>query len=133
MAIDIVKNKNRPAHVLLVDDNNGDIILTKHALKSAKTSILLDVATSGEVAMAKLLKKDGFIDAVTPDLILLDLNLPRMDGHQILNLIKNEDNIKHIPVIILSGSRLDRDVVKSYDSHANCFLQKPFSLKALKN
>lgn len=132
MTTDTLANKHRPAQVLLIEDNNGDVILTKRAFKESKIANQLTVVTSGEEAISLLTKEDKFADAKTPDLILLDLNLPQMNGQEVLNFIKGNGALKHIPVIILSSSRAEQDVVKSYNLHANGYVVKPISLDQFK-
>lgn len=128
MSTDILINKQRPANILLVEDNYGDVILTRRAFQEAKIVNKLYVASTGEEAVSMLRKEDEWKDFNLPDLILLDLNLPQMHGQEVLEIIKKEQSLKHIPVIILSSSRADNDVVKSYNLHANGYVVKPVSL-----
>jgi two-component system, chemotaxis family, response regulator Rcp1 len=109
--------------ILLVEDNEGDIILTKEALKEAKIKNEISVAMDGEQALQLL--KSG---APLPDLILLDINLPKVTGLEVLTAIKSDDQLKMIPVIMLTTSSAERDVVHSYANHANCFITKPVDL-----
>lgn len=121
-------DKHRPAQVLLVEDNAGDVMLTKRAFSSAKIANEITVAKSGEEALTILLKEDEHEHAATPDLVLLDLNLPQMSGQDVLSFIKSNDNLKHIPVIVLSSSKAEQDVIKSYNLYANGYVVKPISL-----
>jgi two-component system, chemotaxis family, response regulator Rcp1 len=132
MAADIIMHKQRPAQVMLIEDNNGDVILTRRALKEAKISNQLTVAMSGEEAITMLNKEGEYADVMTPDLILLDLNLPKMHGQEVLRIIKDSVGTKHIPVIILSSSRAEQDVVRSYNLHANGYVVKPLNLNSFK-
>jgi CheY-like chemotaxis protein len=116
--------------VLLVEDSPGDVRLTREALRDAKRSIHLHVATDGVEAMAFLRHEEAQIRAPRPDLILLDLNLPRMDGREVLAQVKADNSLKTIPVIILTTSEAEADVVQSYQLHANCYLTKPVQLDA---
>ena len=119
-----------PLEVLLIEDNPGDVRLTRETLCSGKRSIHLHVATDGVEAMEFLRQKEGKVRAPRPDLILLDLNLPRMDGHEVLAEIKGDDSLKTIPTIILTTSDAKADIAKSYQLHANCYLTKPVQLDA---
>lgn len=113
------------AEILLVEDNEGDIELTREAFEDAKFRNNLRVAEDGEKALNYLFKRNGFEDAMTPDIILLDLNLPGTDGREILEVIKADSQLKRIPVIVLTSSMADQDIVQSYDLHANCYIVKP--------
>ena len=116
--------------VLLVEDSPGDIRLTQEALRDANRLIHLHVAFDGVEAMAFLRRTGPHVHAPRPDLILLDLNLPRMDGREVLALIKGDASLKTIPTIILTTSQAEADIVKSYQLQANCFLSKPVQLDA---
>jgi two-component system, chemotaxis family, response regulator Rcp1 len=116
--------------VLLVEDNAGDVRLTQEALREANRQIHLHVASDGVEAMAFLRREGPHAHAARPDLILLDLNLPRMDGREVLTLIKDDDNLKTIPTIVLTTSSAEVDVMKSYQLQANCYLTKPVQLDA---
>jgi chemotaxis family two-component system response regulator Rcp1 len=115
--------------VLLVEDSIGDIRLTREALKDAKVHVHLNVASDGVEAMAFLRREGQYSDAPRPDLILLDLNLPKKDGREVLNDIKESPELKSIPVVILTTSAADEDVLRSYESHANCYITKPVDLE----
>jgi chemotaxis family two-component system response regulator Rcp1 len=119
----------QPIEVLLVEDNPGDVRLTREALKDSKVQIRLHVARDGTETMAFLRCEGKNSSAPRPDLILLDLNLPKKDGREVLQEIKESPTFKSIPVVILTTSRSDRDVVRSYMLHANCYITKPVDLK----
>jgi two-component system, chemotaxis family, response regulator Rcp1 len=114
--------------ILLIEDNPGDARLTKEALKDAKLRNNLNVVQDGVEALAFLLREEPYINAPRPDLILLDLNLPRMDGRELLERIKSNDDLKRIPVVILTTSNDERDILESYNLHANCYITKPVDL-----
>jgi two-component system, chemotaxis family, response regulator Rcp1 len=114
--------------VLLVEDSPGDVRLTREALKDAKVHISLHVATDGIEAMSYLERTGPHVNAPRPDLILLDLNLPRKDGREVLKEIKEDPSLRTIPVVILTTSSSDADVLQSYQLHANCYISKPVDL-----
>jgi len=116
--------------LLLVEDNPADILLTREAFQGAPTPIRLHVATDGLEAMAFLRREGAYADAPCPDLILLDLNLPKMDGREVLAHIKTDDSLKTIPTVILTASEAEADIAKSYQLHANCYLSKPVKFDA---
>ena len=116
--------------VLLVEDSPGDVRLTREAFRDAKTNINLHVATDGVAAMAFLRHEGDHIRAPRPDFILLDLNLPKMDGREVLAHIKEDDNLKTIPTIILTTSEAEVDILKSYQLQANCYINKPVQFEA---
>jgi len=118
----------RPVEILLVEDNEADIRLTRESIKEAKIRNILHVARDGEEAINYLYKKEDYKDAVTPDLILLDLNLPKKDGREVLEEIKSDEALSHIPVVILTTSEAEKDIVKSYKLHANCYVTKPMGI-----
>ena len=117
--------KSLPVNVLLVEDNPGDARLTMEAFREAKVRNDVRVVTDGVEALAFLRREDKYANAPRPDLILLDLNLPRKDGREVLEEIKSDENLRRIPVAILTTSRAERDILSSYDLHANCFVSKP--------
>lgn len=123
----------RPIEVLLVEDSPGDVRLTQEALREANGSIRLHVTTDGIEAMAFLRREGPHGHAPRPDLILLDLNLPRMDGREVLAHIKEDADLKTIPTCILTTSEAEVDVLKSYQLRANCYLVKPVQLEAFEN
>ena len=114
--------------ILLVEDNPGDVRLTREALKDAKVLNEVYVAQDGVEAMEFLNRKGKFKDAPTPDLILLDLNLPRKDGREVLAEIKQDSKLKRIPVVVLTTSKADEDIIKTYNLHANAYITKPVDL-----
>ena len=116
--------------VLLVEDSPGDVRLTREAFRDAKTNINLHVATDGVAAMAFLRHEGDHSQAPRPDFILLDLNLPKMDGREVLAHIKEDDDLKTIPTIILTTSEAEVDILKSYQLQANCYINKPVQLEA---
>lgn len=124
----IIGEKSRPVEILLVEDNPGDVRLTVEALKEAKVSNNLSVVGDGQDALSYLRREGQFQDAARPDLILLDLNLPRMSGREVLALIKEDSDLKRIPVVILTTSEAEQDILRSYDLHANCYITKPVDL-----
>jgi CheY-like chemotaxis protein len=117
--------KDRTVELLLIEDNSGDILLTKEAFEEINFTENLSVVTDGEAALDFLYKKGRYEDAPTPDLIILDLNIPRVDGRELLAKIKNDSTLKKIPVIVLSTSKSDRDIKTCYELQANCYLIKP--------
>jgi len=119
----------RPIDILLVEDNPGDVRLTRELLKESKIRNSLTVVENGEDALAFLRQEDKYRDATCPDLILLDLNLPRKHGSEVLAAIKSDPELRRIPVVILTTSRAEEDIVKSYDLHANCYVSKPVGLE----
>jgi len=122
-----------PMEVLLVEDSPGDVRLTQETLRDANRSIHLHVASDGVEAMAFLRHEGVHVRAPRPDLILLDLNLPKMDGREVLAHIKADDSLRLIPVIILTTSESEADIVKSYQLQANCYLSKPVQLEAFES
>lgn len=118
-------NIARLAEILLVEDNEGDIELTKEAFEEAKFRNNLHVAEDGDMALDYLFKRNGNEEAISPDIVLLDLNLPGTDGREVLEAIKSNAILKRIPVIVLTSSKADKDIVESYDLHANCYIVKP--------
>ncbi len=116
---------HRAINILLVEDNPGDARLTMEAFREAKVRNDVRVVTDGVEALAFLRREDKYANAPRPDLILLDLNLPRKDGRQVLEEIKSDESLRRIPVAILTTSRADKDILSSYDLHANCYVAKP--------
>lgn len=119
----------QPIEILLVEDNAGDIELTREAFQDTKMPTRLHVARDGEEALEFLYRRGRHEHAVRPDLVLLDLNMPGMDGKEVLATIKNDDGLKEIPVIILTSSEAQMDIAKSYALHANAYIVKPVSLR----
>jgi chemotaxis family two-component system response regulator Rcp1 len=119
---------SHPIDILLVEDNPGDVRLTIEALKEDKLQNNLHVVKDGIEAMAFLCQEGEYADAPRPDLILLDLNLPKKDGREVLEEIKADESLKRIPVVILTTSQAEEDILKTYDLHANCYITKPVNL-----
>lgn len=117
-----------PIDILLVEDSPGDADLAREALEGAKVRNNLHLATDGEEAMAFLRRQGRYANAPRPGVILLDLNLPKKDGREVLAEIKSDEDLKRIPVVVLTISKDEEDVLRSYDLHANCFITKPIDL-----
>ena len=122
-------NENRPVEILLVEDNPGDVRLTKEALKEGKVYNNLHWAKDGVEALEFLKREGKHANAPRPDIILLDLNLPKKDGREVLAVIKRDAELKQIPVVVLTTSKAEEDVLKSYELHANCYVTKPVDLE----
>lgn len=118
-----------PIQILLVEDNPGDVRLTQEALKESKVHNMLSVVPDGVEALAFLHRTGRYSNSPRPDIILLDLNLPRKDGRAVLQEIKADDKLRRIPVVILTTSDDEHDILRSYDLHANCYITKPLDLK----
>ena len=118
-------NKTRPVNILLIEDNPGDVRLTQEAFKEGRLTIKMDVVMDGVEAIKFLKKETPYTDSATPDLILLDLNLPKRDGREVLEEIKTDIRLKRIPVVILTTSNAEQDILKSYNLHVNCYINKP--------
>jgi CheY-like chemotaxis protein len=125
----MAENIGRPIEILLVEDNPGDVRLTKEALKDARVLNNLHVAGDGIEALDFLKRQERHRDAIRPDLILLDLNLPKKDGREVLSEIKADPGLRQIPVVILTTSKAEEDILKTYDLHANCYITKPVDLE----
>jgi two-component system, chemotaxis family, response regulator Rcp1 len=125
--------KAGPIEVLLVEDSPGDVRLTREAFRDANALVRLHVATDGGEAMAFLQKEGDYAGAPRPDLILLDLNLPKMDGREVLTRIKADESLKMIPTVILTTSDAETDIVRSYQLQANAYLTKPVQLDAFES
>jgi two-component system, chemotaxis family, response regulator Rcp1 len=119
---------SKPLDILLVEDNPADVRLTREAFREGKILNNLIVARDGVEAMDFLHRRGGFAGAVRPDLILLDLNLPRKDGREVLAEIKTDPSLMRIPIVVLTTSRAEMDIIKSYNLHANCYVVKPVDL-----
>lgn len=119
----------RPAEILLVEDNPGDAQLAREALNESKFRNTLHHVTTGDAAMEFVERRGAYADAVRPDLILLDLNLPGMDGREVLRRIKADEDLRRIPVVILTTSDAEEDVEKTYGMHANCYITKPIDFR----
>ena len=120
-----MKHLHKPIHILLVEDNMGDIRLTQEAFKDSQFEVNLEYVTDGAEAIKYLQKEDKYADKGTPDLVLLDLNLPKRNGHEVLEYIKGDEELCTIPVLMLTTSTAPRDVRGSYILHANCYINKP--------
>jgi two-component system, chemotaxis family, response regulator Rcp1 len=121
-------NQDRQIEILLVEDNPGDVRLTQEVFKEGKIRNKLNVAWNGEEALAYLHREGRFAQAPRPDIILLDLNLPRKGGREVLAEIKTDPRLKCIPVVILTTSQAEQDIAESYNQHANCYIVKPVEL-----
>lgn len=119
----------RPVEFLLAEDNPGDVRLTKEALRESKISNNLNVVPDGVEAMAFLRRMGSYADAPRPDVILLDLNLPKKDGREVLAEVKADPNLRLIPVVIITSSEAEQDVLRTYELHANCYVTKPVDLE----
>jgi len=119
---------SRPIEILLVEDNPGDVRLTQEVFKESKILNNLSVAVDGMEAMAFLRREGKYVNALCPDLILLDLNLPKKDGREVLAEIKSSEQLKRIPVVVLTISKAEEDIFKTYELYANCFITKPLDL-----
>ncbi|MDP9183660.1 MAG: response regulator [Actinomycetota bacterium] len=115
----------QPIEVLLVEDDPGDVLMTQEAFTDYKIANNLTVVTNGEDAIAYLRKLGRFSDVLTPDLVLLDLNLPRRDGREVLREVKGDPDLRRIPIVVLTTSEAEEDVLASYDLHANAYVRKP--------
>jgi len=115
----------QPIEILLVEDNPGDVELTREALEDAKVFNRLHVVDDGADAVDFLFRKGRFLDAPRPDIILLDLNLPKKDGRQVLSEIKADADLAQIPVVVLTTSQAEEDILRAYQLHANCYITKP--------
>lgn len=119
----------RPAEVLLVEDNDNDVELTKLGFQRAKLAIRLHHVADGEACMRFLRKEGEFVGVPTPDLVLLDLNMPRMDGLEVLQEVGQDERLKHLPVVVLTSSKADEDVIKSYKLRCSSYLVKPINFE----
>jgi CheY-like chemotaxis protein len=122
-------DENRPVEILLVEDNPGDERLTREALKEGKVYSNLHWVKDGVEAMQFLRRQGKYAAVPRPDIILLDLNLPKKDGREVLQDIKNDGDLKRIPVVVLTTSKAEEDVLRTYDLHANCYVTKPVDLE----
>jgi chemotaxis family two-component system response regulator Rcp1 len=123
-----MRTASEPIEVLLVEDNPGDVRLTREALRDGKVHNNLSVAPDGVEALAFLRRQGKYADAPRPDVILLDLNLPKKDGREVLQEIKADPSLARIPVVILTSSEAERDIARAYELHANCYVTKPVDL-----
>jgi CheY-like chemotaxis protein len=118
----------KPVEILLVEDNPGDVRLTRESLKDSKVLNHMSVVDNGVEAMAFLRREGKYVKATRPDLILLDLNLPKKDGREVLAEIKADEQLRRIPVVVLTTSSAEQDILKTYDLHANCYITKPVNM-----
>ncbi|MCU7905258.1 MAG: response regulator [Candidatus Thiodiazotropha sp. (ex Epidulcina cf. delphinae)] len=125
----MVQRSVRPVEILLVEDNPGDARLAQEGMKEGKILNHLSVVSDGDQAMAFLGREGKYAEAPRPDLILLDLNLPKKDGREVLAEIKNNPELKRIPVVVLTMSKAEEDILRAYDLHANCYISKPLDLE----
>jgi two-component system, chemotaxis family, response regulator Rcp1 len=123
----------RPIEILLIEDNPGDVDLTREMIGNGKVKSVISNVCDGEEAIAYLQQRGPYREAVRPDLILLDLNLPKKDGRAVLSEIKKDDRLKDIPVVVLTTSEAETDVLRSYQLHANCYISKPVDLAQFSN
>jgi CheY-like chemotaxis protein len=121
----------QPVHILLVEDNEGDIFLTTEAFENSNVQTEITVVRDGKAAIDFLNKEGEYSTAKDPDLLLLDLNLPKRNGFEVLQFVKQNTKLIHIPVIILSTSSAERDINKCYENHANCYITKPVDIENL--
>lgn len=120
--------KLKPAHILLVEDNEGDIVLTLEAFEESKIETSISVAKNGKEALDFLFKRGAFEDVKKPDIILLDINIPIFNGHEVLQQIKNDPELKKIPVIMLTTSSNQKDITEAYENHCNSYVKKPLNV-----
>lgn len=124
-------DRGKPIEMLLVDDSIGDVRLVQEAFKEAKVRNTMNIVEDGVEAMAYLRKEGKYKEVTRPDLVLLDLNLPKKDGREVLGEIKSDEGLKSIPVVVLTVSKSEEDIVKSYNLHANAFITKPVDFNQL--
>ncbi len=123
-----IEEVGRPVEFLLVEDNPGDVRLTQEALKDSKVRNNLNILGDGISALAFLRREPPYENAPRPDIILLDLNLPKMDGREVLSHIKADSRLKRIPVVVITSSEAEQDILRTYDLHVNCYVTKPVDL-----
>lgn len=121
-------HQNHLIEILLVEDNPGDIELTLEAFNDSKVRNNINTVTDGQAAIDYVYQRAEYKDAVRPDVILLDINLPKKDGREVLGIIKQDENLSAIPIVMLTSSEAEKDILKSYELHANCFITKPVTL-----
>lgn len=129
--VDALPGTGSPVRILLVEDNPGDILLAKEALREAQLAVELHIVNDGQEAMDFMRQGSGFDRAPEPDLVLLDLNLPRKSGREVLMEAKRDPELRHLPIVILSTSTSEDDISEAYDNHANCYVTKPDDLEKL--
>jgi CheY-like chemotaxis protein len=119
-----------PIQLLLVEDDPGDVVMTQEALEGSKLLHSLHTVSNGEEALAYLRQEQPFESEDRPDLILLDLNLPRLDGHEVLSIVKSDPDLRRIPIVVLTTSEAEEDILRSYDLHANAYVTKPVGFES---
>jgi len=124
-------DRTRPIEILLVEDEEADVDIILHSLKSSKFLNNLNCVMDGEEAMDYLYQRGDHSSAIRPDLILLDLNLPRKSGREVLEEVKSDPDLKRIPVVVMTSSSSEEDIVQSYNAHANCYIRKPVNLQEI--
>ncbi len=129
----MIKHVGQPIDILLVEDNPGDMRLAREGLKAARIANALHTVGSGDEALDYLYRRNGHATAARPDMILLDLDLPGTDGRTVLKSIKGDAELRSIPVVILTSSEAETDIVKAYESHANCYIAKPIDFDKFMN
>ena len=127
----MMTSPSRPVEILLIEDNPADIRLIEEGFREAKVHNVVRAVTSGKDALDYLHRREGHPDATRPDLVLLDLNLPGISGHAVLEEIKQDDTLKTIPVVVLTSSESEADISRAYAAHANCFISKPVDFASL--
>lgn len=120
-----MENFSRPVDILLVEDNPGDVRLTQEAFRESKMPVKLNVVTDGEDALNYLYRRSPYENVTRPDIILLDLNIPKKDGREVLCEIKNDISLKYVPVVVLTTSNAEQDIVKTYNLNVNAYINKP--------
>jgi CheY-like chemotaxis protein len=123
----------KPIHILLVEDNEGDILLITEALAESKIVNTISVVKDGKLAIDFLNKKEPFEEATLPNLILLDINLPKKNGHEVLKYIKESTQLRHIPIVMLTTSSSKKDIIDAYNNYVNCFITKPVDVNEFMN
>jgi len=123
------QERTSPVEILLIEDNPGDVRLTQEALKESKVLNILNVVNDGVEALEFLRQEGKFANAKRPDLILLDLNLPKKDGREVMEEIKSDDSLKRIPVVVMTTSKAEEDIERMYSRHANCYITKPIDFE----
>ncbi len=121
----VTQDDARPIDILLVEDNPGDVVLTREALKQGKVLVNLHVAKDGVDATDFLWRRGAYVGAPRPDIVLLDLNLPRKDGRELLSEMKADPVVRRVPVVVLTTSKAEEDILRTYDLHVNCYVTKP--------
>lgn len=125
----MIEPVGRPIEILLVEDSPGDVRLTQEVFREGRVRNNLNVVGDGVQALAFLRKQEPYLQVPCPDLILLDLNLPKKDGRTVLEEIKSDEKLRRIPIVILTTSNAEEDIIKAYDLHANCYISKPIDLE----